>query len=317
MRRGAKVGAATGGLALVAGGVAAAAGGIPGSDGVIQGCYQKSTGNLRVVSQGTSCRNDEVGLPWNQQGPTGPGGPRGAIGNTGPTGATGATGAQGATGPTGATGQAGATGSTGPTGATGSTGATGDTGPSGATGDTGPTGPTGATGATGDTGATGATGDTGPTGPSGPGATTVATTVPLGTTDAVATSGGVTVLVNCQDSSGSSGWDIVKNEPGGSTTTSSDTSSPGPVAVGLSVPSLTKLQAEVTGFVVTDGTTVQPLDGMVHDVTTLGTSDTAVQVSIAARATTSTFSRFDLHADSAEFAGGGVCHVWGMVTPSQ
>ncbi len=107
-----------------------AAGTIPGPGGVIQGCFQKNNGQLRVVVDPTQCRNDEVPLSWNQVGPQGP------TGAKGDAGATGATGAAGPTGPTGATG------ATGPTGPTGPTGATGPTGP------TGPVGPTGTTGAT-------------------------------------------------------------------------------------------------------------------------------------------------------------------------
>jgi Collagen triple helix repeat (20 copies) len=280
MQRGAKIGVATGGLALAAGGVAVASDGIPGSDGVIHGCYQKNNGELRVVPEGSSCRNDELGLTWNRQGPTGPTGPTGAVGHTGPTGSAGATGATGPTGPSGATGDTGPTGATGPTGPTG---VTGDTGPTGAAGDTGPTGATG------------------PTGPSGAGATTVSSTVPLGTTAAVAGSGGVTVVVNCQ----TGGFDV------------NGVPSPGPVSVSLAVPSQSKLvRGQATGFVVTDATTVQPLDATWGGTRSVGTSDSVVQLGVAARATDSTFSRFDLHVGAAT-APGTPCSVWGMITPSQ
>src|SRR3954454_14850662 len=90
--------------AVVAGGVAFAA--IPDASGVINGCYQKNVGNLRVIdpSAGDSCRPSEIGISWSQTGPQGPQGipgPQGPQGLPGPKGDTGAT---GATGPAGATG---------------------------------------------------------------------------------------------------------------------------------------------------------------------------------------------------------------------
>jgi hypothetical protein len=140
--------------ALAMGGIAYAS--IPGPDGVIDACYLKNGGALRVIDSAASCKSGETSLSWNQQGPTGP---------QGPAGAQGATGATGPTGPTGDPGATGATGDTGPTGATGPTGPTGDPGATGATGDTGPTG---ATGPKGDSGATG------PMGPAGSGVKTIA-----------------------------------------------------------------------------------------------------------------------------------------------
>jgi hypothetical protein len=119
--------------------VAAKAGPFNSTSGSIQACY-KPDGSLRLVTDPSDCRSNEVSLTWDQSGPAGPTGPTGATGATGPTGATGAT---GDTGPQGATG---ATGATGPTGATGDTGAKGDTGAAGATGATGATGASGATG---------------------------------------------------------------------------------------------------------------------------------------------------------------------------
>ena len=136
--------------AVLAGGAAATIAAIPGADGVINGCYQKNVGNLRVIdpSGGDSCRPSEIPISWSQ---TGPQGPKGDTGPQGPTGPQGATGPQGPKGDTGATGAAGATGATGPQGLKGDTGATGATGPQGLKGDTG---------------ATGATGPAGPPGPS-------------------------------------------------------------------------------------------------------------------------------------------------------
>jgi len=90
------------GVAVAAGvvvaGIAYAA--IPGPGGVIQGCYQKSNGSLRVIGTnptvgGGSCSPGEQPVSWSQSGQVGP------TGSTGATGATGATGETGATGPAG------------------------------------------------------------------------------------------------------------------------------------------------------------------------------------------------------------------------
>src|SRR5579862_22663 len=69
---------------LVAGGIAYAW--IPDSNGVIHACYQKHSGELRVIDSWKGCRHDEVPLSWNQSGPTGPAGATGASGATGPAG---------------------------------------------------------------------------------------------------------------------------------------------------------------------------------------------------------------------------------------
>lgn len=96
-------------LALGAGSVAYAA--IPGSDGVIHGCYDNSTGQVRLTDPARgkpkSCSNSETAISWNQTGPQGPAGPAGPQGATGPQGAPGPKGDQGETGDTGATGPAG------------------------------------------------------------------------------------------------------------------------------------------------------------------------------------------------------------------
>ena len=111
------VGAVVG--SVLVGGVAFAA--IPGSNGVINGCYQKNVGNLRVIdpSVGDSCRPSEIPISWSQTGPAGPQGPKGDTGATGPQGPkgdTGATGPQGLAGPQGPKGDTGATGAQGPAG---------------------------------------------------------------------------------------------------------------------------------------------------------------------------------------------------------
>ena len=70
--------------ALAVGGIAWAT--IPDSSGVIDGCYTKSSGSLRVIdtSAGQSCDTKrESPLRWNE---TGPQGPAGAPGETGPAG---------------------------------------------------------------------------------------------------------------------------------------------------------------------------------------------------------------------------------------
>ena len=63
-------------LAL-AGGVAYAT--IPDSNGVIQGCYGKSGGSLRVIDSAVAeCKSNETPLAWNVQGPPGEQGDPGA-----------------------------------------------------------------------------------------------------------------------------------------------------------------------------------------------------------------------------------------------
>jgi hypothetical protein len=120
------VGAVVG--AVLAGAAAFAA--IPDSSGVINGCYQKNVGNLRVIdpSAGGSCRPSEIGISWSQTGPQGPPGPQGPQGPKGDTGATGATGPAGPAGPPGPKGDPGATGATGPAGPAGPPGPKGDPG---------------------------------------------------------------------------------------------------------------------------------------------------------------------------------------------
>jgi hypothetical protein len=88
----------------VGGGIAYAA--IPTSTGVIRGCYQMSSGSLRVIGTnptvgGGKCSAGEKALDWSQRGPTGAKGATGATGATGVTGVTGTTGPSGPTGPGG------------------------------------------------------------------------------------------------------------------------------------------------------------------------------------------------------------------------
>jgi hypothetical protein len=99
-------------------GVAAAT--IP-SNNVIDACYSRSGGSLRVIDGTvTKCGKSETSLAWNVQGIKGDTGATGATGPQGPAGPQGPTGATGATGPQGATGAQGPAGPAGPAGAAGS-----------------------------------------------------------------------------------------------------------------------------------------------------------------------------------------------------
>ncbi|MEA2219141.1 MAG: hypothetical protein QOJ35_1767 [Solirubrobacteraceae bacterium] len=101
-------GCAIGAAVLAMGGVAYAT--IPNT-GVINSCYTKSGGALRVIDASTgTCSSKETSLAWNVQGAQGP---------KGETGATGATGAAGPAGPAGAGGADGADGAAGADGVAG------------------------------------------------------------------------------------------------------------------------------------------------------------------------------------------------------
>lgn len=64
----------------------------------VYGCVQKSSGQIRVVEQGVTCRPTEQPLVWNQVGPMGPQGIPGPVGPAGPQGVQGAQGIQGPAG---------------------------------------------------------------------------------------------------------------------------------------------------------------------------------------------------------------------------
>jgi hypothetical protein len=104
--------------AAVFGVVSAVQAAIPDASGVINGCYQKNVGNLRVIDAGAgqNCRPSEIAIRWSQTGPQGPQGPAGPPGPKGDTGATGPAGPQGPAGPAGPKGDTGATGPQGPPG---------------------------------------------------------------------------------------------------------------------------------------------------------------------------------------------------------
>jgi hypothetical protein len=65
---------------------------------VINGCYQKNNGQLRIVKTADECRPSELFIQWNEVGPAGPKGPPGPQGAQGPAGPTGR---QGPAGPSG------------------------------------------------------------------------------------------------------------------------------------------------------------------------------------------------------------------------
>jgi hypothetical protein len=156
--------AATVVVVVVAGAVAFAD--IP-DHGVVEACYDRGSGRIRVVDN-SGCGANERNITWNARGPEGP---RGQGGPAGPAGAKGAIGPQGPAGPKGETGPAGkdgATGLRGPAGADGPPGPQGMVGADGPSGPAGPQGPVGPGGPSGPAGPAGADGPSGPTGPRGP-----------------------------------------------------------------------------------------------------------------------------------------------------
>ena len=94
--------------ALIVGGIAYAT--IPAANGVITGCYNKTSGALRVIDpSNTSCvAGTQTQLKWNQRGTPGAPGAAGAAGGTGAPGKDGAPGAPGSNGSPGAPGAPGA-----------------------------------------------------------------------------------------------------------------------------------------------------------------------------------------------------------------
>jgi hypothetical protein len=149
------------GLAAVAVGAGLAYAAIPHTGtGMINGCYGKQTGILRVIDAeaGKTCLSIETPISWNQKGPAGPQGLAGNRGEQGPIGATGPRGDKGEAGPVGATGPKGDKGDPGPEGPIGLPGAKGDKGdpgPSGVSGDKGDPGPQGTEGPAGPSGISG------------------------------------------------------------------------------------------------------------------------------------------------------------------
>ena len=71
---------------VLAGGVVVAVASIPDALGIFHGCYAKTTGALRVVSDARQCIRTETAIQWNQQGQPGQPGPQGPAGPQGPQG---------------------------------------------------------------------------------------------------------------------------------------------------------------------------------------------------------------------------------------
>ena len=156
---------------------------------LINACYAKSDGALRVIAEGDSCNSDEIKIAWRQRGRSGADGaggeqglqgiqglqglqglqgPAGAIGPVGPRGPVGPAGADGEDGTEGAGGPVGATGLTGAQGVAGAAGAAGVNGAPGEPGAQGEPGPEGEQGPRGEQGEPGPRGEQGPEGPAGP-----------------------------------------------------------------------------------------------------------------------------------------------------
>lgn len=84
-----------------------ASGAIP-TNNVIDACYLKSGGTLRIIDPvNTKCGKSETSIAWNVQGPQGPKGDTGATGAQGPIGPAGPAGPQGPVGPEGPKGDQG------------------------------------------------------------------------------------------------------------------------------------------------------------------------------------------------------------------
>lgn len=82
---------AVGAAAIAGAGTALAS--IPDDQGVITGCYNSTSGALRVIDPAKAkCSSSERTLTWNQQGQPGPQGPAGPVGATGAQGPAGVSG---------------------------------------------------------------------------------------------------------------------------------------------------------------------------------------------------------------------------------
>ncbi|MGE5237484.1 MAG: hypothetical protein ACM3ON_01640 [Chloroflexota bacterium] len=69
--------------------------------GVINACYKRDNGQVRVIDGAQGCLPSEVFISWNAVGPQGPAGEQGLPGPAGAAGAQGLTGEQGPPGPAG------------------------------------------------------------------------------------------------------------------------------------------------------------------------------------------------------------------------
>lgn len=98
---------------------------------VIRACVNDTNGRVRIVAEKSGCRQHELAVVWNVQGPKGDPGPTGPPGPEGPRGPAGA---DGMVGPAGAPGPAGPAGAQGTPGAQGLQGPQGPQGPKGDSG---------------------------------------------------------------------------------------------------------------------------------------------------------------------------------------
>jgi hypothetical protein len=113
----------------------------PPTPDVIRACVQQTTGIVRLVGTGDSCRATETLVTWNVEGIQGPAGPQGPQGPQGIAGPQGPQGPQGEAGPQGPKGEPGPRGEIGPVGPAGAQGAPGTTGPVGPQGPADPAAP--------------------------------------------------------------------------------------------------------------------------------------------------------------------------------
>lgn len=99
----------TAAAALISSSVAIAVAANPYTDaqGMYHGCVNASSGQLRVLAAGETCKNGETAIDWSQTGPPGPQGIQGEKGDRGPQGDKGDPGVQGAQGQQGPQGPAG------------------------------------------------------------------------------------------------------------------------------------------------------------------------------------------------------------------
>jgi hypothetical protein len=130
------------GGAIVVFGAGLASAAIPGSTGVINGCYEKRFGILRVIDAeaGKTCTQYETPISWNQKGEKGDQGPMGPQGQNGDKGDQGLQGEHGLQGERGLQGEQGPQGEKGDKGDQGLPGIQGERGPQGEQGPQGPPG---------------------------------------------------------------------------------------------------------------------------------------------------------------------------------
>ena len=101
------------------------------AQGVYHGCVNASSGNLRVLASGETCKSSEVAIDWNQVGPQGSQGIQGLKGDKGDQGIQGIQGLKGDQGIQGIQGLKGDKGDKGDQGIQGIQGLKGDTGAQG------------------------------------------------------------------------------------------------------------------------------------------------------------------------------------------